>query len=159
MLCAEGALECGDASPHWRLAPPGKSKRGSAAAPPSKIRRCFAALWPGPCASTQSCAEAPHSKVFGRDGNIRVPSETSSPFNAERRCNNNGIRCGTQASRPIWTALLSFALRGFAARARTAFRDKNDNRLWAAGHAQRGCALRLWRQSPPKRRSYLASLL
>ena len=75
MLCAEGAVECGDASPHWHLSPSGKSKQGGTEAPPSKILRCFAALWPGPCASTQSGAEAPHSKAFGRDGNIRVTIE------------------------------------------------------------------------------------
>jgi len=38
------ALECGDASPHWHLAPHGESKQSGAGAPPSKIRRCSAAF-------------------------------------------------------------------------------------------------------------------
>jgi hypothetical protein len=59
-----GILECGDASPHWHLAPPGEHNRGSAGASHS-IGRCFAALWHGPCAATPSGAEAPHSKAFG----------------------------------------------------------------------------------------------
>jgi hypothetical protein len=41
---APQALECGDASPQWPMAPSGKSKQGGAGAPHSKTRRCFTAI-------------------------------------------------------------------------------------------------------------------
>jgi len=48
------------------------------------VRRCIAALVPGPLPgkSKQSGAEAPHSKAFGQDCNIRVQSGTWSPLSA-----------------------------------------------------------------------------
>ena len=130
MLCAEGAVECGDASPHRTLAPPDKSKQGGPEAPTAKILRCFAALWARPCASTPA-AQKRRTKAFSRDGNFRVPLETSSPLNAERRLPAKIFRRAGAPSMqyPIRgrapAAIISWPVRGCAARAQAAYRDRS----------------------------------
>ena len=112
--------------------------------------RCRASL------RLQSGGTPPHSKAFGRDCNIRIQLETLSPFNAENRCDCNGIRRSTRGSQPIWTALGQDSVIGFCRETHfwaelSVNQGHHGRRLPAKHRTCRRCARARKRQIRPRR--------